>query len=104
MGFFSKKEDRIYSLHEAMKLLKTEKYEYYTTIPVGNGYKIVPEERIKKQVELIKKGKEENSQRINFLNEISEGGSYSNINMRASYDRTNEFNRASKQNQIIQGR
>ena len=40
MGLFSKK-DRVYPLTEAMRLLKTAKYAHYTTIPVGDGYKLV---------------------------------------------------------------
>lgn len=44
MGIFSRKrkENRVYSLGEAMKLLQTKEYENYTTIPVGDGYRLVP--------------------------------------------------------------
>ena len=40
MGFFNKK-DKVYPLKEAMKLLGTKKYEGYTTVPVGDGFKLV---------------------------------------------------------------
>lgn len=89
MGFFSKK-DRVYPLTEAMRLLKTAKYANYTTIPVGNGYKLVPEGEASKHVEQLKvqKGKIE---RQNFLNEMSGNGmyknnAYQNINIKPNYN------------------
>ena len=46
MGLFNRKENRVYSLEQALKLLKTPQYAKYTTIPVGNGFKLVLEKEI----------------------------------------------------------
>lgn len=40
MGFFNK-SNKVYSLGEAMKLLKMPKYYGYTTVPEGDGFKLV---------------------------------------------------------------
>ena len=75
MGIFSikKKEDKIYSLNAAMKLLQTSKYQNYTTIPVGEGYRLVPMQ----QLSQVMKEKEEisftNTKRKSFLNRMTEG-------------------------------
>lgn len=45
MGLFDRNKNKIYSLGEAKKLLQTKKYERYTTIPVGDGYRLVPMEQ-----------------------------------------------------------
>ncbi len=98
MGFFRKKEDRVYPLQEAIRLLKTEKYKNYTTIPVGNGYQLVSEEKVKRHIEVLKI--EQNSQRTNFINGISENGLYGNLNIVPSHYNGKEVKRDLKQNQI----
>ena len=72
MGIFNinKKEDKIYSLKDAMKLLQTSKYQNYTTIPVGDGYKLVPMHPLvikQEEISFI------NTKRNNFLNRMTEG-------------------------------
>ena len=71
MGILSikKKEDKIYSLKDAMKLLQTSKYENYTTIPVGEGYRLVPMQQLvhEQEVNFTKK------KRVDFLNRMTEG-------------------------------
>ena len=67
MGIFSikKKDDKIYSLKDAIKLLQTSKYQNYTTIPVGDGYKLVPMHPLvikQEEISFI------NTKRNNFLN------------------------------------
>ncbi len=89
MGLFSRKEDRIYSLSEAMSLLKTEKYARYTTIPVGDGYKLVPIEMASEHIKQYKAaGSEKTGQdaRNTFAREISGNGIYRNINNVPNYN------------------
>lgn len=70
MGFFNKR-DKVYSLQEAMRLLGTKKYEGYTTVPVGDGFKLVTQEEGDKHIESYRKQK-----RGQFLEEISGNGAY----------------------------
>ena len=70
MGFF-KKKDKVYSLQEAMKLLGTKKYEGHTTVPVGDGFKLVSQAEGDKHIESYRKQK-----RGQFLEEISGNGAY----------------------------
>ena len=70
MGFFNKK-DKVYPLKEAMKLLWTKKYEGYTTVPVGDGFKLVTQAEGDEHIESYRKQK-----RGQFLEEISGNGAY----------------------------
>ena len=79
MGLFSKK-DRVYPLTEAMRLLKTAKYAHYTTIPVGDGYKLVSEVEASKHVEQLKTQEKIKTQRQSFLSEMSGNSRHNNIN------------------------
>lgn len=70
MGFFNKK-DKVYPLKEAMKLLGTKKYEGYTTVPVGDSFKLVTQAEGDEHIESYRKQK-----RGQFLEEISGNGAY----------------------------
>ena len=70
MGFFNKR-DKVYSLQEAMRLLGTKKYEGYTTVPVGDGFKLVTQAEGDEHIESYRKQK-----RGQFLEEISGNGAY----------------------------
>ena len=70
MGFFNKK-DKVYPLKEAMKLLGTKKYEGYTTVPVGDGFKLVTQAEGDEHIESYRKQK-----RGQLLEEISGNGAY----------------------------
>ena len=70
MGFFNK-NDKVYPLKEAMKLLGTKKYEGYTTVPVGDGFKLVTQAEGDEHIESYRKQK-----RGQFLEEISGNGAY----------------------------
>lgn len=85
MGFFNRKEEKVYILSEAMRLLKTKKYANYTTIPVGNGYKLVPIEKASQHIKTLKIGVNQD-RRDNFLNEISGQGTYRNANTILDYN------------------
>ena len=75
MGIFSiqKKEDKIYSLKDAMKLLQTSKYQNYTTIPVGEGYRLVPMQQLAQVVQKQGNSNFTKKKRNNFLNRMTEG-------------------------------
>ena len=67
MGLFDRK-DKLYSLEEALGLLKRSKYKNHTTIPVGNQFKLVLEEDIKNQEEICKsRNMYSNTRRKDFL-------------------------------------
>ena len=66
-----KKERKIYSLSEAIKLLQTSKYKNYTTIPVGNGYQLVPMERKIQVAECQEKSSSIKAKRCDFLNRMT---------------------------------
>ncbi len=75
MGIFNKnkKEDKVYSLREAMNLLKKAKYDHYTTIPEGDGYRLVP---IGQEVQYVENGTNCIQRRSSFLDRISDNGKY----------------------------
>ena len=88
MGFF-KKKDKVYPLKEAMKLLGTKKYEGYTTVPVGDGFKLVTQAEGDEHIESYRKQK-----RGQFLEEISGNGAsrttsrqYNNCSSAKSYQK-----------------
>ena len=85
MGIFSinKKEDKIYSLKDAIKLLQTSKYQNYTTIPVGDGYKLVPMHPLvikQEEISFI------NTKRNNFLNRMTKGVESQEVNKVPNYN------------------
>ena len=85
MGIFSikKKDDKIYSLKDAMKLLQTSKYQNYTTIPVGDGYKLVPMHPLvikQEEISFI------NTKRNNFLNRMTKGVESQEVNKVPNYN------------------
>lgn len=82
MGLFNRK-NKVYSLQEAMKLLKTGKYENYTTMPVGNGYKLVPEKEVSRHIESLKIQGNTQTRREKFLNGMSGNGVY---NVKPNYN------------------
>lgn len=81
MGLFGKKENKVYSLEQALKLLKMPQYEKYTTVPVGNGFKIVPEEKIAVHSENGFK-----QRRGHFVSQVSGQGRYGSINTVPNYN------------------
>lgn len=85
MGFFSKKENRVYSLEQALKLLKTPQYAKYTTVPVGDGFKIVPETEVIVHNDAIETN-EFKERRGNFLSQVSEQGIYRNVSTEPNYN------------------
>ena len=86
MGLFSKKEDKVYSLKEALKLLKMSKYAKYTTVPMGNGYKIVPEtEVIVHNSDAIETNRFK-QRRGNFVSQVSGQGTYGSISTAPNYN------------------
>ena len=85
MGFFSKKKNRVYSLEQALKLLKTPQYAKYTTVPVGDGFKIVPETEVIVHNDAIEtNGFKE--RRGKFLNQVSKQGIYRNVSTVPNYN------------------
>ena len=75
MGIFStkKRENKIYSLKEAMKLLQTNKYQNYTTIPEGEGYRLVPMQQLVQGMQEQGKISYINTKRNSFLNRMTKG-------------------------------
>ena len=88
MGIFSikKKEDKIYSLKDAIKLLQTNKYRNYTTIPVGEGYRLVPMQQPTKIVQDQEKNNFTKARRHNFLNRMTEGVDNQEFNKVPNYN------------------
>ena len=86
MGFFSRnKENRVYSLEQALRLLKMPQYAKYTTVPVGDGFKIVPETEVIVHNDAIEtNGFKE--RRGKFLNQVSEQGTYRNVSTEPNYN------------------
>ena len=85
MGFFSRKENKVYSLEQALKLLKMPQYAKYTTVPVGDGFKLIPE----KEVDIYSDEIETNGfkqRRGNFVSQVSGQGRYSNISTVPNYN------------------
>lgn len=85
MGFFSRKENKVYSLEQALKLLKMPQYAKYTTVPVGDGFKLVPE----KEVDIYNDEIETNGfkqRRENLVSQLSGQGRYSNISTVPNYN------------------
>ena len=85
MGIFGikKKDDKIYSLKDAIKLLQTSKYQNYTTIPVGDGYKLVPMHPLvikQEEISFI------NTKRNNFLNRMTKGVESQEVNKVPNYN------------------
>ena len=74
MGIFSikKKEDKVYSLKDAIKLLQTSKYQNYTTIPVGEGYRLVPMKQPTQSGQEHEEISFTKVRRHNFLNRMTE--------------------------------
>lgn len=109
MGLFSRKENRVYSLQEAIKMLNMKKYEGYTTIPTGEGYfKLVPEELASKHISQYKNktkiGETHKNKRNIFVEEVSESGIYRNINSGTNYN-NNQLTRGNRgQTNYISGR
>ena len=85
MGLFSKKENKVYSLEQALKLLKMPQYSKYTTVPVGDGFKLVHEKEVVSYSESIETTGFK-QRRGNFVNELSGQGIYSNINTEVNYN------------------
>ena len=85
MGIFSKKTDRVYPLKKALELLQTTQYQNYTTVPVGDGFKLVPEKEVISHSDSI--GTSGFKQRRgNFVNELSRQGRYGNISTVPNYN------------------
>lgn len=104
MGLFNRKEKKIYSLEEALKLLKMPKYENYTTVPMGDGYKIVPEQEVVTNID-EEKANVFQKRRGNFLREMSGQGTYSNLSTTVpSYNNYQSAKRYQNQSCINLGR
>lgn len=85
MGLFTKKGDKIYSLKEALKLLKMPQYKDYTTVPVEDGFKLVCEvESAKNNDDIEVDGFKQ--RRGNFVNQISGQGTYCSISTVPNYN------------------
>ncbi len=90
MGFFNRQKDIVYSLGKAKELLRTKKYENYTTIPEGNGFRIVPMEQLKKHMQSIKDTniRYEKEKRSEFMDRISNHQkNYKNDELPKSYNK-----------------
>ena len=104
MGIFTKK-DKIYPLTKAMELLKMKKYEHYTTLPVGNGFKLVPQEEANKHIGEYKKGITNRlDARNSFTQQISGNGIYRkqkpvNIIKQNEYPNYNNWQSAKRYNE-----
>lgn len=85
MGLFSKKEDRVYSLEEALKLLKMPQYAKYTTVPMGHGFKIVPEKEVVIHSDAIETNGFKQRRGI-FVSQVSEQGKYGSISIVPNYN------------------
>lgn len=83
MGFFRKKDNKVYSLEQALKILKMPQYEKYTTVPVGNGFKLVPETEAMICSNNGKRNKFKNK-RDSFIKQLSE--QYDNVNTVPNYN------------------
>ena len=69
MGLFNRK-NKVYSLEKALELLKEDAYKNYTTIPVGDKFKLVPEQDRKYQDKFYKiemEAKNSTNKREEFL-------------------------------------
>jgi len=75
LGIFStkKRENKIYSLKEAMKLLQTNKYQNYTTIPEGEGYRLVPMQQLVQVVQEQEENTTYKTGRHGFLYRMKKG-------------------------------
>lgn len=96
MGLFSKKEDRVYSLEEALKLLKMPKYAKYTTVPIRNGFKIVPEKEVIVYSDAIETNEFKQRRGI-FVSQVSEQGKYSSFSTVPKYNNYQSARRYQKQ-------
>ena len=103
MGLFSKKGNKVYSLEHALKLLKMPQYEEYTTVPVGKGFKLVPE----KEVSIYSDEIETNGfkqRRRNFVSQVSGQGRYGSITTVPNYNNYQSARSYQKQSYISLGR
>lgn len=83
MGLFSRKKNRVYSLQDTLRLLKMPQYANYTTVPVGDGFKLVPEKEVySDSVETT----EFKQRRGNFVKKLSGQGIYGSISTVPNYN------------------
>ena len=85
MGFFNRKYNRVYSLEQALRLLKMPQYAQYTTVPVGEGFKLVPQKESSTYSYEIDKN-EFKQKRENFVDKLSGQGTYSSISTVQNYN------------------
>ena len=95
MGIFVRKSrvnpDKIYSMAEALKILKNPQYVDYTSVEVGQGmYRIVLIEESRKLQDNLRT---EQSQRSNFISRMNGDGAYTNISSH-SYPKKNNYQNA----------
>ena len=85
MEIFSRGKNKIYSLSDAMKRLKTKRFANYTAIPIDEKntmYRLIPEENALKQAREIRKIENNNTDKKGqFSNRITGNGSYKNIGL-----------------------
>lgn len=85
MGIFSRGKNKIYSLSDAMKMLKTERFANYTAIPVNEEntmYRLIPEENALKQAREVRKMENRYAnQKEQFSSRITGNGSYKDIGL-----------------------
>ena len=83
MGLFNRKKDKAYSLQDAMRLLKTDKFAKYTAVETNDGtnmYKLVPEEEALNMArERRNREKVFEGQRAEFLDRMTGNGEYINL-------------------------
>lgn len=82
MGFFNRKnnmkQDRTYSMSEALKILSDQKYKDYTSLEIEPGkYRIVTIEESRNLEEKIRARSVSNNE---FTERITGGGNYRNMN------------------------
>ena len=99
MGLFSKIENRVYSLEQALKLLKMPQYAKYTTVPVGDGFKLVPEKEVVSYSDSLQTTGFK-QRRGNFINKLSGQGIYSSISTVPNYNNYQSARRNQNQNNI----
>ena len=85
MGFFNKKNkfnsDKVYSMEEALKILKKKEFEDYTSLEVGTGrYRIVTIEESRNLAEQVRR------KNNGFFERIVGGGTYKGISVTPNYN------------------
>lgn len=79
--FSRKKEEKIYSLEEALNIIKSCEGRGFTTIPVGGGFKVVAENNIEQECSKV-------AERKRFSNNLNGYNSYQVPYVQNNYERS----------------